>query len=109
MTNKRALIVDEPQAGFYRCKLVKGGPWVGISIFWAAPLDPWDGSELDRSPILRCVVNGQMADPYVIWTHCADEPISEMEFHELRRRAVAPDSQPSNEPINLNNVKPLGF
>lgn len=66
----------DPIPGLYRIRLVKGGPWVAARIVYGPPLDPIDGTELDRAPRWQCWIDGEMigADPdphaagaYRIW------------------------------------------
>lgn len=57
---------DEPQAGFYRLRLVKGGPWVPVRVWWESVVDP-DTGELVEDEVLRCTVNRKDADPQRSW------------------------------------------
>lgn len=50
-------IVGEPQEGYFRMRLVKGGPWVGARIHRAM-----DGS-------MVATVNGFPGDPDHVWTY----------------------------------------
>lgn len=84
--------VDQPRPGFYRRRLVKGGPWVGARIWHGPPFDPITREPLDRSHALRCEVNGEQVDVFDAWTWLAGEPISEAEFlylEALRDHALA--------------------
>jgi hypothetical protein len=74
---------DVPIAGWYRFKLVSGGVFVAVKIWFGAPLDPIDGTELDRAPR--------------VWPKCAAEPIDQAEANYLMTRRAwaeqhAPDS-----------------
>lgn len=97
------LRIDQPQPGYYKTRLVKGGPFVAVRIWWQPPLDPWTGEELDRGPTLMAEVNGRPRDPYDIWTWCADKPVDFAEYHRLR--AAAPTA--ADQPINVNATKPV--
>lgn len=90
----RDLRVDEPQVGHYRTRLVRGGPWCAVRIFW---LDPDNRDTLDRAHKVGCTVNGEPADPYAVWTYCAGSPISEAEYRYLRAVASTP-GQPEATP-----------
>lgn len=90
----RDLRVDEPQVGHYRTRLVRGGPWCAVRIFW---LDPDNRDTLDRAHKVGCTVNGNPADPYATWTYCAGSPISEAEYRYLRAVASTP-GQPEATP-----------
>ena len=94
--------VDQPIPGFYRRKLVKGGPFVGVLIFWGCPLDPYSGEPMQRSPMLRCWVNGEEADPIDQWTWVAGGKITQAEYeflladaaHAMEFRPAAPRANP---------------
>ncbi len=43
---------------FYRMRLVKDGPAVGVRIWHGGSLDPITGEELERPHFWRCAVNG---------------------------------------------------
>lgn len=87
--NDNPLRVDDPQVGFYRTRLVRGGPWVGVQIFWQWPTDPHTGEQLDRSPTMIALVNGEPRELYEAWVVSAKHPITEAEFHELRAQAMS--------------------
>lgn len=99
------LRVDEPRAGFYKTRLVKGGPWVGAQIFWQWPTDPHTGEHLDRSPTMIALINGEARELYEAWVACAKHPISEEEYHELRRQAM--NGLAVGAPIDLNRERSL--
>lgn len=82
------LVVDEPRVGFYRTRLVRGGPWVGVQIFWQWPTDPHTGEPLDRSPTMLALVNGEPRELFDTWVVSAKNPITEAEYHELRAQAM---------------------
>lgn len=96
------LLVDTPVPGWYRRRLIKGGPWVGCVIFYACPMDPESGEPMDRSRYLLCQVNGEWRDPLETWTWCAGSPISEAEYrflmadaaHAMEFRPTAPRANP---------------
>jgi hypothetical protein len=50
----------DPIPGYYRLKLIKGGPWVGARIVYGPPPDPIDGTELDRAPRWQAWLDGKM-------------------------------------------------
>lgn len=77
------LIVDQPQEGYYRTRLVRGGPFVPVKIWHGPPHDPETGEELDRSPRWQALVNGEERDAREIWNWCADKPISESEYRYM--------------------------
>lgn len=83
-------IIDAPQPGWFRMRLVKGGPTVPARIAYGPQRDPETGLELDRSWLWHGEINGQ-PDPNPtpaptetvmrIWTSGA--PITEAEHDYL--------------------------
>lgn len=117
MTNKRSMTPvhpDEPQAGFYRGRLVKGGPWVPIRIWFGAPLDPLTGEELDRSHRWQAERNGEFVEVDAVWPFCAADAINEAEYRYLlatnqwaaEHAPDAPEAAPRQK-IDLNRLPTL--
>jgi hypothetical protein len=73
----------DPQCGWFKVRLVKGGPWVPVEIKLLRELDPLTG-ELTAPERMVCFVDGERRDPARIWTFLT--PISRTEFGELARR-----------------------
>lgn len=73
----------DPQCGWFKMRLVKGGPWVGVEIKLERELDP-DTGELTAPERMVCLVDGERRNPANIWTYLT--PISREAFHELGRR-----------------------
>jgi hypothetical protein len=102
---------DQPIAGFYRRRLVKGGPWVPVLIAYGAPLDPVTGEELDRSPRWQAWSGGREIDVWNLWPDCSGEPITKAEYTHLRdvgewaeRHAPrSPEANPTRA-ISLNQM-----
>lgn len=69
-----------PEAGFYRMRKVKGGPFVPVRIWIEAEMDPVTG-DLIAPERFRAEVEGLPADPEGIWTYL--HPISRDEFDAL--------------------------
>lgn len=83
-----------PTAGTYQTKLVAGGPFVPVRIWFGAPII--NGEELDRSPRWCVEIDGQtdmveqdkatgyrcrvQLDPLSVWPHCARYPIARDEY-----------------------------
>jgi hypothetical protein len=74
---------DTPVAGFYRTRLRSGGVYVGVRIWFGAPLDPVTGEELDRGHRWQAHVNGAYHSIEVLWPKCADGPCDEAEYRHL--------------------------
>lgn len=69
-----------PEAGWYKMRRVKGGPWVPVEIWCEQHTDPETG-ELTEPEQLRADAFGEYLDPASIWTWLT--PISRAEFREL--------------------------
>lgn len=67
---------DEPHCGFYRRRMVRGGPWIPVEIYLHQEIDP-DTGELTADEKLMCVRGGESADPYREWPSCRAISIEE--------------------------------
>lgn len=72
---------DQPHCGWFRRRLVKGGPWVPARIWLAQDIN--EHGELEADEILRCEVLGEAKDPFDQWVWLASNPISEDEYERL--------------------------
>lgn len=106
------LDVGKPIPGWYRRRLVKGGPWLPVLICWRCPMDE-DCQPLDRSPVLLAFVGGAEAEPYDTWTHCAGQPILELDYETMLAqhawdRTYAPASPGANPrtPVDIRSLPP---
>ncbi len=100
---------DQPMTGHYRMRLRSGGVFVGIRVWHGAPLDPIDGTELDRAHRWQAQANGRAIDLERVWPKCADEPITPAEYAYLIAQQAwgaehAPDS-PQADP--MRRINPL--
>lgn len=92
---------DMPQCGFYKKRLVQGGPFVPAVVARERELDIVSGEQTGRD-ILICVVDGKRGDPHTEWSRLAMNPISKEEHgfmvadadHAKRYRAGDPKAQP---------------
>ncbi len=91
---------DEPLSGFYRRRLVRGGPWVP-AVIWMEPgdIDPETG-ELASDDTLCCFVNGRPVDVFKEWTWLAGNPISAEEYFALFAQSSAPSAPAANMPVD---------
>lgn len=74
---------DEPQCGFYKTRVVRGGPWVGVAVWLDQPIDPETG-ELTGDECLAAICNGQAKRPDWIkrnWTYL--RPITSEQYDAL--------------------------
>lgn len=83
-----ARVIDAPRPGYFKMRIVKGGPLVPCEIRYCRPRDPATGEELERSPMWEAWINGRLhRDPSPsslsagvdrIWLHAIE--IDEAEF-----------------------------
>jgi hypothetical protein len=109
--------IDQPRAGCFRTRLVRGGIFVGVRFFF------------DEAGHMRVEVDGRthriekgidgapdqivLLDPLEVWPWCCGQEITEREFQFLARRRQwahehAPDHPAANprEPIDLTKLPP---
>lgn len=109
------LIVDQPQEGYYKTRLVKGGVWCPVRIWYGQPLDPVTGELLDRSPRWQALRNGEEYDAASVWNWCCGNPISEADYNHMMAvkewaEKHAPDEPEANprRAIDLRTAAPVG-
>lgn len=92
---------DHPQAGYYRKRASKDGPWLPVAI--------WTHKETGNQ-VAR--VAGQMVDPADVWTWVADKPVAKEAAQQAFKTGAWPgdaapvsagmgDNNPPSEPIDL--------
>ena len=112
------ILPDTPQTGYYRTKLVRGGIFVAVKIWYGPPLDPEDYSQtLARSWRWQALVDGElyMGNVLDVWTFCAGRPVSEAEYrfmlatatHHRTHDTGHPSAEP-RKPVDFNKI-PLVF
>jgi hypothetical protein len=90
----------EPQCGFYKRRLVHGGPFVPARIWLEQEVDP-DTGELVADEVLRCEVNGQRCDPIEQWPRLFNNAITETEHsYMVATRAWAAWHSPTDPAAN---------
>jgi hypothetical protein len=105
--------IGKPEAGFYRLKLVRNGPWCPVKIWYGPPADPEDPTHLlDRSWRWQATVDGAEADVWDVWPAVGGRAIDEAEYrylvnvsrHAKLHDPAYPEATP-DKPINLLTVK----
>ena len=94
---------DDPQPGFYKRRLVRGGPWVPAAI-WVVEPERDEAGDLMSDEIWCCQVNGISVDVYDQWTWLAGHPITREEYDRLTDNDDAP---PPFQALDLNATKPV--
>lgn len=119
---------DAPIAGTYQTRLVKGGPWVPVMLYFGLPII--GGEEQDRGPRWCVVVDGATDELEVdrdagyrcrvairvdrYWPYCGREPIGLADYHymvDFARWAKVhaphlPQASPRS-PVKLDQMKPI--
>lgn len=95
-------VEDEPQCGYYKRRMVRGGPFVPVEIWMEQDIDPETG-ELTAPERLRAICNAQLCRPESVWTYC--RPISASEYDGLTgARASIPDMAATHVAIDLGHM-----
>lgn len=90
---------DEPECGWFKTRLVKGGPWVAVKIWVEQEIDSETG-ELTAPETVRCEADGMRRNPNRLWTFLT--PISRAEYDALiNRREAIPAMAATMAPIDL--------
>ncbi|WYK05445.1 hypothetical protein DWF04_005935 [Cereibacter sphaeroides f. sp. denitrificans] len=75
-----------PEAGFYKTRLCRGGPWVPVRLYVEREIDPETGELLGPERIVaECEGERRRAEP--LWLHL--QPISRAEFDEITERPAS--------------------
>lgn len=77
---------SDPQPGFYKRKLIKGGPFVPARIWIEQHVDG-DG-DLTREEVLRCEIGDRTANAADQWSYLAANPITEADYRFMRDSAA---------------------
>lgn len=94
-----------PECGWYKRRLVKGGPWVPARIYVKSVIDPATGELLEPEEYV-CKVEGLPRDPVSQWTYL--RPISREEYQALERTITGrPEMSESSKPLDLTK-EPVG-
>lgn len=98
LKDQSTVITQEPQPGYFKRKLVKGGVFVPARIWMFQEIDGETG-ELLSDELLQCEVNGSKADPEDAWTWICANPISLAEFNYLTARISHAEQNEPQDPF----------
>lgn len=73
---------DEVQCGYFRARMVKGGPWVPAKIWLTRVIDIETG-ELAEDETYHAIIDGETRDPVWVWNWVNGNPITKEQFEEL--------------------------
>ncbi|OJH45162.1 hypothetical protein [Paracoccus sp. SM22M-07] len=93
---------DEPQPGFYKRRMVRGGPFVPVEIWIEQDIDPETG-ELTAPEELRAICNAQPCNPVTVWPYC--RAISAADYDALTgTRETIPDMAATHVALDLGRM-----
>ena len=69
---------ETPECGWYKTRMIKGGPWVPVVIWLKQEVD--DEGRLTEPESLLCMVGGEYADAHRAWHSCCGRPITKAEW-----------------------------
>ena len=90
---------DDPQPGWYLCRLIRGGPFVPCRIYLEQDIDE-ETDELLGDETLKCEVNGRERDVHEQWLWLYNEPITEAAYLHMKAIAEYAKTWSPDEPIN---------
>lgn len=80
------MIADEPQCGWFKMRLIKGGPWVPVRILCEQQIDDDTGELIAPEQMwAQCGIerDARTVRAQFVWPHCAGKPITEEEWRAL--------------------------
>jgi hypothetical protein len=86
-----------PEAGWFRRRLIPKGPWVPARIWIEPPETDAETGEVTAPERMLCEVDGKRVDVFRAWTWLGQNPISEDQFMDMKAagfRDLAPDDAP---------------
>lgn len=96
---------DEPMPGYFKRRMVRGGPFVPVAIWIDQETDPETG-ELTAPEKLRAIVNGRPVDPMHVWAYA--RPISRDEYDALTGiRDRIEEMAATHAAVDLGQMAPL--
>lgn len=90
-----------PECGWFKTKLIKGGPWVAARIWIEREIDIETG-ELTAPEVYRCEVDGERRNPENAWIRICKNPITKAEYLALvASKKTMPEMRATMKPIDL--------
>lgn len=109
LAGEKPAITENPEPGFFKRRLVKGGPWVPVQIWIEEERD--EAGDLMADQVVKCTVDGVLADVDAHWSYCCARPITEAEFDYLSRVSAHAKARAPREPLAhpRKRIDPLKF
>lgn len=91
---------EDIQCGWFRTRMVRGGPWVPARIWIEREIDMSTG-ELASDEVYRAILDGEIRDPLAVWQWVNGNPISKEQFDDLcEMRERTPSMLATHVPID---------
>lgn len=100
-------VPDIPQVGWYKRRLIRGGPWVPARIWRERAIDFQTDKPGDLDDLL-CQVGDKLKNPSDQWPWLHNAPISEADYDFMRRARTWAKNYAPNEP-EANEDKPIDW
>lgn len=94
---KQPTINEFPAAGYFKRRLVKGGPFVPARIWLVEHICPHTGDYMADTDY-RCEVNGQPRDAFDQWAWLCSHPISRADYRYMVADAAYARDHAPNDP-----------
>ena len=108
-------VTSEPACGWFRTRLVKGGPFVGARIWLQQFVCP-DTGDLVADEYYCCEIDGRPCDAHEQWPWLCTRPITEQEFDYLtaahvwaREHAPSDPFADASKPVDWKTLPPPEF
>lgn len=96
---------DEPKPGYYKRRMVRGGPFVPVEIWLEQQTCPETG-ELVADERLRAICGGEMRDPASLWIYC--RAITLEEYDALTgAHGTIPDMAATHVAVDLGQMSAI--
>ncbi len=107
----KAREIAKPRPGFFKLRLIKGGPFVPARIFLPCPIDPEFGHPMDRSRHLIGEIDGKEVEVERIWLSAEEIGPAEFAFMTAdaswcRNWAPAEPQANPRKPIDARTAPP---
>tara|TARA_B100002003_G_C14135917_1_gene546325 strand:+ start:1417 stop:1731 length:315 start_codon:yes stop_codon:yes gene_type:complete len=97
------VVEDDPQCGWFRLRLVPGGPFVP-AVIWCVQETDEETGELAADEVLRARIGRENpTDARRVWLRLAGKPITEDDYHAMMHRLThgAPHQRATHAPVDL--------
>lgn len=101
-------LLNSPEPGYYRRRMVRGGPLIPVRIYYSNPEIDGAGKLKEDETLLALVGLDTPANAFDLWTYVAGNPISEDEYNFLIAQLKHKQQHEPNDPLNTPQA-PVDF